>query len=243
MTKRFWLIFFALLFLFAGSVVLYVRQALQPALPSQAGLDAMVSDAEVTVSEEKYGWSFVPKAPAKAGLAFYPGGLISPIAYAPLMSAIAKGGYRVALLRMPYNLAVSAQGRAREPIQQRPELKWAVGGHSLGGVVALNYAVSNEVKAVVMWGAYPQGDQSGKRIPTLALFGTGDGLIAADKLEAEKSKFPGGTQVEIVAGLNHAGFGAYGPHRGDNEASISKEEGWKIIVDKTLKFLDQHLKN
>ena len=71
--KRFWLIFFALLFLFAGSVVLYVRQALQPALPSQAGLDAMVSGPEVTVSEEKYRWSFVPKALPRAGLVFYPG--------------------------------------------------------------------------------------------------------------------------------------------------------------------------
>jgi hypothetical protein len=242
--KRFWIIFFTLLFFFAGSVVLYVRQALQPALPSQAGLDAIQTSSAVVVREEKYGWSFQPPGSVTRGLAFYPGGLVSPIAYAPLMKAIAHKGYRVALLRMPYNLAVSAQGKAREPMGQNPELNWALGGHSLGGVVAMNFAASNPAaKAVVMWAAYPQGDQSGKDLPTLALFGGQDGLIGQEKIAAEKGKFPQGTVLEVIAGLNHSGFAAYGPQRGDREALIGKEEGWKLVVGKTVEFLNRHLKN
>jgi hypothetical protein len=240
MAKRFWTIFFVLLLFFAGSVVLYVRQALQPLPMTQAGLDALVPGS-VAVAEEKYGWSFQRGQP-KAGLVFYPGGLVRPEAYAPLMRAIAEGGYRVALLKVPYNLAVTAQGKAKEAISQTPGLNWAVGGHSLGGVVALNFATSNpQAKAVVMWAAYPQGDQSAKNIPTLALFGERDGLISKEKLASERVKFPKGVQIESIAGLNHSGFGAYGPQRRDNEAEISKEQGWKLIVAKTLGFLDQNL--
>ncbi len=239
-TRRFfWTIFFGLLFVFAGSVVWYTRNVLKASPPSEVALKALETTAQIQVQKNRYGWSFTPQK-VKAGFVFYPGGLVDPRAYAPLMQKIASGGYKVALLEVPFNLAVSAQGRARQPIADDPKLKWAVGGHSLGGVVASNFASSNpDGKAVVMWAAYPQNDLSSRDIPTLALFGSNDGLVTAEKIQANRAKYPKGTTQHTIAGLNHAGFGSYGPQRGDKAASITPEQGWDQITQRTIQFLDQ----
>lgn len=240
--RVFWLVFFAGLLLFAGAMVWYTRQALQPYPANQAAQAALQSDAQVQVRAAPYGWVFLPQGPVKGGLAFYPGGLVEPQAYAPVMRRIAQGGYRVALLQVRFNLAVTEQGKARQALAEAPELAWAVGGHSLGGVVASNFADSNpHVRALVMWAAYPQNNLSGKRIPTLALFGEKDGVIRREQLEAAQVKFPQGTLKETIPGLNHAGFGAYGPQRGDNPPGLLPEAGWDAVAKRTVAFLDQVL--
>ncbi|GIW35754.1 alpha/beta hydrolase [Meiothermus sp.] len=240
--RVFWLVFFGGLLLFAGAMVWYTRQALKPYPANQAAQAALQTDAQVQVRAVPYGWVFLPQGPVKGGLAFYPGGLVEPQAYAPVMRRIAQEGYRVALLQVRFNLAVTEQGKARQAIAEAPDLPWAVGGHSLGGVVASNFADSNpQVKALVMWAAYPQNNLSGKRLPTLALFGEKDGVIRREQLEAAQGKFPQGTLKETIPGLNHAGFGSYGPQRGDNPATIASEAGWDEVAKRTVVFLDQAL--
>lgn len=239
-TRRFfWFAFFGLMFLFAGAVVWYTKGVLKASPPTEIALKALESTPQVQVAKTDYGWSFTPAKP-KAGFAFYPGGLVDPRAYAPLMQKIATGGYKVALLQLRFNLAVTEQGKARQPISENPDLRWAVGGHSLGGVVASNYAQSNpEAKAIVMWAAYPQNDLSTLDIPTLALFGSQDGLVSPEKVKAESQKFPKGTVQTTVQGLNHGGFGSYGPQKGDKEATLTPEQGWQKITGATLEFLDK----
>lgn len=240
--RVFWLVFFGGLLLFAGAMVWYTRQALKPYPPNEAALGALQTSPEVRVQATPYGWVFIPQRKVQGGFAFYPGGLVEPQAYAPLMQRIAVGGYRVALLRVRFNLAVTEQGKARQAISEAPQLSWAVGGHSLGGVVASNFANSNpSVKALVMWAAYPQNDLSSKSLPTLALFGEKDGVIRQEQLAASLSKFPKNTQQQTIPGLNHAGFGAYGPQRGDKSASIPPEAGWEEVARRTVAFLDQAL--
>ncbi len=240
--RVFWLVFFGGLLLFAGAMVWYTRQALKPYPANQAAQAALQTDAQVQVRATPYGWVFLPQGLVKGGLAFYPGGLVEPQAYAPVMRRIAQGGYRVALLQVRFNLAVTEQGKARQAIAEAPDLPWAVGGHSLGGVVASNFADSNpSVKALVMWAAYPQNDLSSKTLPTLALFGEKDGVIRQEQLSASQSKFPQGTQQQTIPGLNHAGFGGYGPQRGDNPAAIPPEAGWEQIAQRTMAFLEASL--
>lgn len=242
--RIFWLVFLGGLLLFASATVWYTQRALTPYPPAQAALEALASDAEMQVLETPYGWVFVPRGKVRGGLAFYPGGLVDPRAYAPVLRLIAKGGYRVALLRVRFNLAVTEQGKARQAIAEASTLPWAVGGHSLGGVVASNFAQSNPaVRALVMWAAYPQNDLSDKVLPTLALFGELDGVIRAEQLEASRSKFPRNTQTETIPGLNHAGFGAYGPQRGDRPARIPADQGWRLVAQRTLDFLNSSLTN
>jgi|YNPMSStandDraft_2_1061718.scaffolds.fasta_scaffold02285_3 hypothetical protein len=240
--RVFWLVFFGGLLFFATAMVWYTHRVLTPYPPAPAALEALVSDNQVQVQTTSYGWVFIPQGEAKGGLAFYPGGLVEPQAYAPVLRQIAAGGYRVALLRVRFNLAVTEQGKARPAIAEAPTLAWAVGGHSLGGVVASNFAQSSpDPKALVMWAAYPQNDLSEKNLPTLALFAEHDGVIRREQLEASRSRFPKNTLEQVIPGLNHAGFGAYGPQRGDNPATISAEEGWRQIAQRTVAFLDQHL--
>lgn len=237
--RTFWLIFFGLLLFFALSMVLYTRNVLKPYPPSPEALQALESSPSVEVQKTRYGWVFVPRGEARGGFAYYPGGLVDPRAYAPLMQRIAAGGYRVALLQVRFNLAVTEQGKARQPIAEQPELRWAVGGHSLGGVVASNFAQSNpDARATVFFASYPQNDLSTLALPALSLIGSTDKVVGA-KLEAAKAKFPKNTQFAVIEGLNHAGFGGYGPQRGDGEATISKAAGWDEIARRTLDFLDQ----
>ncbi|RMH55243.1 MAG: alpha/beta hydrolase [Deinococcus-Thermus bacterium] len=237
----FWLAFLGGLLFFAGAMVWYTRQALRPYPADPEALKALEPAPGLEVRATPYGWVFIPRE-ARGGLAFYPGGLVEPEAYAPVLRRIAGAGYRVALLRVRYNLAVTEQGKARQPIAEAPGLRWAVGGHSLGGVVASNFAASNpDARALVMWAAYPQNDLSSRPLPTLALFGEKDGRISAEQLEAHKSKFPPGTRFVVLPGLNHAGFGAYGPQRGDNPAALPKEAGWDQVAQRTVAFLREAL--
>lgn len=240
-TRRFfWLAFFGLIFIFAGSVVWYTRGVLKAAPPTEVALKALESTDTLKVAQTSYGWTFTPTGKIKGGFAFYPGGLVDSRAYAPLMQKIALGGYKVVLLQVRFNLAVTEQGKARQPIAADPNLKWALGGHSLGGVVASNFAASDSTaRAVVMWAAYPQNDLSSRDIPMLAIFGSNDGLVTPEKIKAQSPKFPRGTVQKIIPGLNHAGFGSYGPQKGDKEASISPEQGWEQITQNTLQFLDR----
>ncbi|MCS7059153.1 MAG: alpha/beta hydrolase [Meiothermus sp.] len=238
----FWLVFFGGLLLFAGAMVWYTRQALRPYPAAPEAREALASTPELEVRPTAYGWVFIPSQQVRAGLAFYPGGLVEPEAYAPVLRRIAQAGYRVALLRLRYNLAVTEQGKARQPIAEAPGLRWAVGGHSLGGVVASNFAASNPAaKALVMWAAYPLNDLSSLSLPTLALFGEKDGRISQEQLEAHKGKFPPATRFVVIPGLNHASFGAYGPQRGDNPTALPKETGWDQVAQQTVAFLNEAL--
>lgn len=241
MSKRnvFWLFFFGLLLVFAGAVVSYTRTALKSYPPTPEAFEALNSSPTLQVQKTSYGWVFIPHSPLKGGLAFYPGGLVEPEAYAPPLRRIAEGGYRVALLRVPFNLAVTAQGKARDAIAEAPGLRWAVGGHSLGGVVASNFAQSNpDAKAIVMWSSYPQNDLSTLDKPTLLLRGDQDGVVRRERLEESHAKFPKNTQFITLPGLDHASFGGYGPQRGDNAATVGKAQGWAEIAQKTLAFLN-----
>ncbi|RDI95838.1 alpha/beta hydrolase [Meiothermus sp. QL-1] len=238
----FWLVFFGGLLFFASAMVWYTQRVLKPYPPFPEALQALESTPALEVRPTAYGWVFVP-GKARGGLAFYPGGLVEPEAYAPVLRRIAQAGYRVALLRVRFNLAVTEQGKARLAIQEAPDLPWAVGGHSLGGVVASNFAASVPgVQALVMWAAYPQNDLSSQSLPTLALLGEKDGRISPEQIEEHRAKFPKNTRFEVIPGLNHAGFGAYGPQRGDNPATLSQEAGWDEVARRTLRFLDQTLK-
>jgi hypothetical protein len=187
--------------------------------------------------------SFVPDGgQSEVGFIIYPGGHVDYRAYAPAAQAIADNGYLVFIVRMPLNLAVFDPGAARAVIAAHPEIKrWAVGGHSLGGSMAANFAHSHPdaVQGLVLWASYPatSDNLSQSALKVLSISGTLDGLSTPAKIEASQLLLPAATIWVPIQGGDHAQFGWYGPQSGDNPATISREEQQRQIILATVTFL------
>lgn len=176
------------------------------------------------------------------GLIFYPGGRVDPRAYAPAARAIAGQGYLVAIVPMPLNLAVFGSGQAGEVIAALPEIEhWVVGGHSLGGAMAANFARKNtaQVDGLVLWAAYPSSsdDLSAADLRVTLIYGTLDGLSTENKIDASRPLLPPDTRWLAIEGGNHAQFGWYGNQPGDQAASISQEAQQQPAIQATVDLL------
>jgi len=213
----------------------------QAAMPE--ALTALQSDSQVQVTEE--GWIvFEPTGTQPdTGLILYPGGRVDPRAYAPIARAIAQQGYLVVIVPMPLNLAVFGAGAAEEVIAAYPQIQqWAIGGHSLGGAMAANFAKSHgdEVDGLALWAAYPASsdDLSSSGLQVVSMYGTRDGLATGEKINASRPLLPVDTTWTPIAGGNHAQFGWYGEQGGDNPAEISRTDQQTQIVAATIALLE-----
>ena len=213
-----------------------------PIQPTPQALEYFASTAGVSLEATSYGWAFVPRQPARGGLAFYASGFVDVRAYAPILRLIAEGGYRVALIETPlYALRLESEA-ALVPIQEEPRLKWAIGGHSLGGEIAADFVAKHPgVNALVLWVAIPQKDLSYLTVPTLALFAQNDGFISVPRRMRESRKLPGNTQSYVLQGFNHSAFGGYPSAAVDGRLTMPPQEAWQTVADLVLPFLNDHL--
>lgn len=174
------------------------------------------------------------------GLIFYPGARIDPGAYAPAAYQIAEAGFLVVIPHMPSNLAVLDSDVAAEVIQRYPTVTyWAVGGHSLGGAMASQYAYDHldEIDGLVLWASAPPSgeDFTQSQLKVLSIYGSLDSGV--ENIEASKAQFPDDTSWVRIEGGNHAQFGWYGRQPGDPDATITRENQERIAVDATIEFL------
>lgn len=227
-----WLLLLMLLVPLVGFVI----WAMTPLGPMPEALAALQSDAEVQVERGRwYTFNPVEWVPV-VGAIIYPGGRVDPRSYAPMARALAKEGNLVVITPMPLNLAVFNPGVAARVIAAHPEIEvWVVGGHSLGGAMAANFARRNPglVDALFLWAAYPApgDDLSASDLRVISIFGTLDGLATLDKIEASRALLPETTLWAAIEGGNHAQFGWYGDQRGDNPALITREEQQAQILE------------
>ena len=164
------------------------------------------------------------------GLIFYPGGKVEDIAYLPLLEKLRAQGVTVALVKMPFNLAVFDINAADKVPAAIPSVsRWYIGGHSLGGAMASSYIDGKEDRysGLILLGAYPVNDST---IPTLCIYGSEDVML-------DKSKLSGVRNVLELVGGNHAQFGNYGTQDGDGVASISREEQQTKAAEAMVAFL------
>lgn len=206
--------------------------------PNQVAVTAMKSDNLVKVNHDEF-ITFTPKnvTPEK-GFIFYPGAKVDPESYAPLCQQIAEKGYLVVIAPMPLDLAILSPDKAEDIINKFKDINtWAIGGHSLGGVMACDYAVKNpKIKGVVLYASYPQGDElkdSDKKV--LSIYGSLDGVANLEKVR--KAALPEDADIVEITGGNHGQFGSYGEQSGDNKATISNETQISIAAEDTVKFL------
>ncbi|MFZ1754563.1 MAG: alpha/beta hydrolase [Caldilineaceae bacterium] len=239
---RIFLIGFLVLLLVAGGA--FVAWAETPLGPMPEAVAALESNAEVTVQTEPW-LLFAPGEQMPAvGLIFYPGGRVDPRSYAPAARAIAAQGYLVVIPPVPLNLALFAPDIAADVIAANPAIKrWFVGGHSLGGAMAADFAYKNPelVDGLVLWASYPAGNSDFSTrpdFPILSVFGSLD--MGLEGIEASRTLLPSSVDWVEIAGGNHAQCGWYGSQPGDNPATISREDQQAQLIAATVGFLAAH---
>lgn len=186
------------------------------------------SDSDVTVENGKE-LVFEPTSNKKnIGFIFYQGAKVEAEAYAPLAKEIAKQGYTVIIPHLPLKMAIFSPDRADKVIRNHPEIDtWLIGGHSLGGVTASDYASRHEkISALVLLASYPGShtDLSETSVDILSISASRDEVADAKAIQAAKSSMPENAKFIEIEGGNHAGFGDYGKQKGDGKATISNEE-------------------
>ena len=220
----------------------FVIWAETPLGPMSEALDALKTDSQVTVTTGDW-LIFKPNnSTPHSGFIVYPGGRVDYRSYAPEAHEIASRGFLVIIVKAPLNLAVLDANAAQRVIDTYPTVtSWAVGGHSLGGTMAAQYAATapQTLRGLVLWAAYPASgnDLSKTNLALLTIHGTRDGLVSSTQIDDSLKQLPIGTiRVEIQGG-NHAQFGWYGPQPGDNDADISRLVQQEQVVQVTTELL------
>lgn len=160
---------------------------------------------------------------AAYGLVLYPGAKVDPAAYVPLACELAQRGVFCAVVKMPFNFAFLGVNAAGDVMAAYPHVgAWWVGGHSLGGAMAAQFAADNPDKlaGVALLAAYSTADLSRTGLKAEVVYGSADGVLNRQKLAECEANLPAGAQTLVIEGGNHAGFGDYGPQAGDGEATI-----------------------
>ena len=176
-----------------------------------------------------------------AGLIFYPGGKVEHTAYTPLMEALASEGILCVLVQMPFRLAVLDMNAAEGIPEAFPEVaRWYMGGHALGGSMAAAYLSSHTeaFEGLILLGSYSTADLSGSDLRVLSVYGSEDGVLNREKYAAYSSNLPEGFTETVIAGGNHAYFGAYGEQEGDGVATVTPAEQLEQTVEVILTLLE-----
>jgi dienelactone hydrolase len=219
----------------AGAVYFAIPQ---PDLPDAGA--ALTSGETVSVAREDDRLVFRPASAAPdTGLILYPGGKVDAAAYAPAAARLAELGFLVVIVPMPLNLAVLGIDRADAVLAAHPEIvRWAIGGHSLGGAMAAQYVASHPgtVHGLVLWAAYSAAAID-PPVPTLVAYGTLDAGAASFTSAANLAKLGGSPVVVAIEGGNHEQMGWYTGQPNDPPAGISRADQQAQLVDATARFL------
>ncbi|MDF2771913.1 MAG: alpha/beta hydrolase [Geminicoccaceae bacterium] len=209
------------------------------------------ADSVVDVRHDDGIWYFAPRSAAstrRAGLVFFPGALVDPVAYAPIARAAAAEGFPSFIVELPRRGAFGGAdspamwSRLRRLLHQ-PGMppRWVAAGHSRGGVVASQLASDppDGFAGLVLIGtSHPRDvDLSKLTVPVTKLAGTHDGLASRAEVEENRGKLPASTRWVWVEGGNHSQFGWYGFQPGDKRATIDASEQRAMMIRAVVEAL------
>lgn len=197
-----------------------------------------IKDSGINISNRNGDLVFDP-GNTDTAVIFYPGGKVEYSAYEPLMIKIAQKGILCILPKMPYNLAVFDINAADKYISGHPEiLHWYIGGHSLGGSMAASYASKNtgKVEGLILLASYSAADISSSGIRVMSIYGSNDGVLNKKSYDKNKINLPANFTELVIKGGNHAGFGSYGPQKGDGKADITPEQQQRDTAEAVAGF-------
>lgn len=172
-----------------------------------------------------------PSNPTGTGFIFYPGAKVEETAYLPLLQMLQDRGMTCVLVKMPFHFAIFDSNAASKVMEKVSGVDtWYLGGHSLGGAMASQYASlhQEQIEGLILLAAYPYGDYPSEK--TLILYGSEDQVLNRNKITTQDN-------VKIIDGGNHAQFGSYGNQKGDGIASISSAQQKQLTVNYFLAWL------
>ena len=210
--------------------------------PSPQALNSLISTEFVEVTETNDLIIFTPTSDdiTSTGIIIYPGAKVDARAYAPIAQLLSSHGYTVILPHMPLNFPILGTNMARDIMNSYSNINdWIIGGHSLGGVAASNFASTNaDIDGVIFLASYPSNDiLKLDNTPVISIYGTNDGVINQENLNNSKSLLPDTSIFVPIEGGNHSQFGDYGFQDGDNVSIMSTAEQHTVIVESILDWL------
>jgi pimeloyl-ACP methyl ester carboxylesterase len=204
---------------------------------------ALASSPGATFARESTGLTYTATgAPPTTGLVLYPGAKVPAEAYAPTARAIAEAGYLVVVVPMPLNFALLGIGAAADVATAHPEIRrWAVGGHSLGGAMAAQFASDHLdlVDGLALCGAYSAADLSVSGLEVSSVYGSLDAAAPTIEDAATAARLPATTAYERIEGGNHEQCGWYTGQPDDPPATISREDQQVRIVAAWIALLEE----
>lgn len=174
------------------------------------------------------------------GFVFIPGAKVAAEAYVSNLSGIVEDENLTVVITKPTLHLAFFDLRPLETFTDlAPEVdRWSVGGHSLGGVKACQFAEDPEMDGLVLFGSYCANDLSGSAITVLSIGGSEDALSTPSKIEDASTKLPPDAEFIQIDGANHARFGDYGVQSGDGNATINSDEMRAILTEDLGAFFD-----
>jgi pimeloyl-ACP methyl ester carboxylesterase len=231
------------------ATVIFVTWSLLAYRATGEGRRALESDARVTVTHGNGYWSFRPAVVASTGLIFFPGALVDPIAYAPLVHAVAVSGFPAILIEVPWRGALGGADapavldRAMAASASSGARRWVVAGHSRGGVIAARVArdgFPGLVGVVLIGTSHPRDfSLAATPIAVTQVFGTRDTVADVEKIERNRGNLPPATRLVRIDGGNHSQFGYYGFQPGDWPATITRGEQQRLTLQAILDTINQ----
>ena len=197
---------------------------------------ALEGDDTVSVTRLDEGYRFDGPG-TQAALVFFPGAKVQTEAYAPLMRRLASQGVDCYLVDPPAYFALFGMRQAQTLLDSGSYPVSLVGGHSLGGVAATSLAGTNvsSVRGVVLLASYPTKPLASE-LSLLSLYGSEDGCLNVEEYGRARQTWPPQSSEGVIEGGNHAGFAAYGPQRGDGEATISSATQQELAAQAIAAF-------
>lgn len=181
-----------------------------------------------------------------------PGGLVDPYAYACWIRDLVRedSSFAVVLMKYPSNLAIANIGKVKKIMDELAGFThWAVGGHSLGGVVAATTLDDNRelFDGLVLMASWSReaADLSDWEGTVLSIYASEDSLATEEEVQENSNFLPAGVQIDSpdmipdgdrrtyyyrIAGGNHSGFGCYGLQDGDGTPWITSEAQQELMI-------------
>jgi pimeloyl-ACP methyl ester carboxylesterase len=176
------------------------------------------------------------------------------------MQKVAGDSIPVVIPKFSANLGILELSKYRSLMNKYPDIgTWYIGGHSLGGIVALN-AIKNDPErfmGLILLGVYPSESFAisdwDKNV--LSIYAENDQLSTVEEIENGVSLLPPAnfiTDIDAldtlnsalpqtiyyyIQGGNHSQFGDYGSQEGDGIAQISLEEQHQQVYDAIMTFI------